>query len=146
MAEKFDKVMQDGQVSFVPFNPKTRAFWAKHNSRIAGSGNAQRETVTIVSASEEEVKEFLSHNVTPVTSVQPTVAAEIEALKGQLNSQQGVIAKQEELINKLLSAIAPPADSENKQSDLQPVVVDKATTDNKNVNNGKGKQTESTPA
>jgi hypothetical protein len=95
MAELFDKLIQNGIESFVPHSAKTRAFWTKHNSRIAGSQNAQKEMVTIMPATEEEMASLRAQ--TEVPAAKPIAGgfavpnAELEALKKRMAEQDEVI-------------------------------------------------------
>lgn len=109
MAELFDKIIQDGRVSFVPRSNKTRRFWDKYNAKIAGSSNAQRETVTWMPATEEEMAQ-LRYQQAPAKVVSipvaPVPSADIEILKNQLALQQEQMEKQQKLIEQLLTGVA----------------------------------------
>lgn len=100
MAEsKWDKLIQDGRTSFVPRSVKTRAFWTKYNSRIAGSQNAQREMVTILPATDEEIAtlnvQIEAPAIKPVSGGFVVPNTELEALKQRM-------AEQDEIIKQLL--------------------------------------------
>lgn len=144
MAELFDKIIQDGRVSFVPRSAKTRAFWTKYNSRIAGSSNAQRETVTIVPATEEEVAELFTHSdsIAPVQN-KTASSPELLALREQIAAQQALIERQSLLFEKLLATSVP--DSTGKES---VVLNPDSKTDDKSKTqaNGKGEQTKNATA
>jgi hypothetical protein len=95
MAEKMLKIVQDGRESFIPDNRFNRAFWTKHNSRVAGSYNAQREFVTILQPSQEELAELEKQSMLEVAK-KPTVTTavnELDALKQQIAQMQEIIAK-----------------------------------------------------
>lgn len=107
MAEQWDKIIQNGITSFIPRSNKTRQFWTKHNSKVAGSQKAAQETVTIVAATEEEVREWQQES-TPAKAVAAILApvpvenSAISELRKQLELQQEQMKQQQEMISKLL--------------------------------------------
>lgn len=101
MAELYDKLIQDGRESFVPRSTKTRQFWTKHNSKIAGSQNAQKETVTIIPATEAEMAEL---NKVPAPTPSKAPSTELDALKKQMEMQQELMLAQQRQIQELLNA------------------------------------------
>lgn len=100
MAELYDKLIQDGRESFVPRSNKTRQFWTKHNARVANSQNAQKETVTIIPATEAEMAEL---NKVPATSTVKAPTSELDALKKQMELQQELMLAQQRQIQELLN-------------------------------------------
>jgi hypothetical protein len=108
MAELFDKLIQDGRVSFVPRNQKTRQFWTRYNAKVAGSQNAAKETVTWMPASEEEVAEWRkdSEPTGKVSAIvaPPVMNTDLDDLKKQMQLQQEQIKQQQEMITQLLQA------------------------------------------
>ena len=95
MAEKMLKIVQDGRESFIPDNPRNRSFWTKHNSRVAGSYNAQKELVTILPATQQELAELERQSLAAI-SQKPVVTAsnsELDTLKQQVAQMQEMIAK-----------------------------------------------------
>lgn len=109
MVELFDKLIQDGRVSFVPRSNKTRQFWTKYNAKVAGSQNAAKETVTWMPATEEEVAEWRKESE-PTAKVSPIIApaqvntADLEDLKKQMQLQQEQIRQQQAMITQLLES------------------------------------------
>lgn len=61
MAEKYLKIIQNGNTTFIPDNQRNRSFWAKQNSLVSRSRSAHTETVTIIPATDEEVA-FMQHS------------------------------------------------------------------------------------
>jgi|SRR6476646_1557190 len=95
MAEKMLKIVQDGRESYIPDNRFNRAFWTKHNSRVAGSYNAQRELVTILQPSQNELAELEKQTALEIGQ-KPVIAAannELDTLKQQVAQMQEMIAK-----------------------------------------------------
>lgn len=138
MAEIYDKLIQDGRESFVPRSNKTRQFWTKHNARVANSQNAQKETVTIVPATEAEMAEL---NKLPAPSTVKAPITELEALKKQMELQQELMLAQQRQIQELLNAKSAPA------SDVKELEVkEKAKPGPKPKNNtdGESEQTKDT--
>lgn len=105
MAEQYDKLIQDGRESFVPRSNKTRQFWTKYNAKIAGSQNAQKETVTIIPATEAEMAEL---NKVPAPSIVKAPTSELDALKKQMELQQELMLAQQWQIQELLNAKSGP--------------------------------------
>lgn len=105
MAELYDKLIQDGRESFVPRSNKTRQFWTKHNARVANSQNAQKETVTIIPATEAEMAEL---NKVPAPSAVKAPTTELDALKKQMELQQELMLAQQRKIQELLNAKSAP--------------------------------------
>jgi uncharacterized protein with von Willebrand factor type A (vWA) domain len=95
MAEKMLKIVQDGRESFIPDNRFNRSFWTKHNSRVAGSYNAQRELVTILQPSQQELAELEKQNaeVLGQKPIATTSTNDLDALKQQVAQMQEMIAK-----------------------------------------------------
>lgn len=142
MAEQFDKIMQDGRVSFVPRSNKTRLFWTKYNAKVAGSQNAAKETVTLVPATEEEVAEWRRESE-PIGRSHSTVATPpvnspiLEDLQKQMQKQQEQIKQQQEMITRLLAMQA--GSEQNEEISGAP---GKPGRKPKTENNGESKQTE----
>lgn len=94
MAEKMLKIVQEGRESFIPDNQRNRSFWTKQNAKVAGSYNAQREFVTILPATAEEMAMLEQQNTLPtVPKITATPANEIESLKQQVAQMQEMISK-----------------------------------------------------
>ena len=120
MAELFDKLIQDGRVSFVPRSNKTRQFWTKYNAKVAGSQNAAKETVTWMPATEEEVAEWRK-DAEPTSRNQalpapaPVSSFALEELQKQMQLQQEQIKQQQEMITKLLESHVGGENSSEKE-------------------------------
>lgn len=95
MAEKMLKIVQDGRESFIPDNQRNRSFWTKQNAKVAGSHNAQREYVTILQATPDELAELEKQNSAslPQKVIAPVANNELDALKQQVAQMQEMIAK-----------------------------------------------------
>lgn len=100
MADKYLKVIQDGVTSYIPDNANNRKFWTNQNKRVAKSQYGQKEMVTILPASEEEVA-HMNQQVVNSAPVQKG-PSEIEKMQSLFAQQQEQIASQQLLINKLL--------------------------------------------
>lgn len=139
MAELFDKIMQDGRVSFVPRSNKTRRFWDKYNAKIAGSSNAQKETVTWQPATEEETKAYYAQlEAKPVQTI-PVQNNELEALKQQLAEQQKLIT--ELLVRALPQSSVGPAQVAGNETGEESKEKGKPGPKPKNNTNGENKET-----
>lgn len=100
MAEKYLKIIQNGVESFVPDTKRTRDFWTKQNSKVVRSYAAQRETVTIVPAKDEEVA-FMTNPVALSKAIEQAPAAPVVDTS-KLESLEAKLAQQQELITLLL--------------------------------------------
>lgn len=109
MADKYLKVIQDGVTSYIPDNANNRKFWTNQNKRVAKSQYGQKEMVTILPASEEEVA-HMNQQVVNSAPVQKG-PSDIEKMQSLFAQQQQQIASQQLLINKLLLGDTMPVNT-----------------------------------
>lgn len=89
MAEKYLKIIQNGNVSFVPDAYAkgvyvTRRFWDSQNRLYAKSREAEKHIVTYTAAKDEEV----AHLFQQPTSVAAPANNEMQSLREQIAAQQ----------------------------------------------------------
>lgn len=116
MADKYLKVIQDGVTSYIPDNANNRKFWTNQNKRVAKSQYGQKEMVTILPASEEEVA-HMNQQVVNSAPVQKG-PSEIEKMQTLFAQQQEQIASQQLLINKLLLGDTPVATQTKEETPI----------------------------
>lgn len=101
MAEKYLKVIRDGETSYIPDNAGNRSFWTKQNARLGRGRSAAHELVTIVPATDEEVAFMTQPVADSLTANAAHTAAQI-SLADELKSLRAISDSQQALINKLL--------------------------------------------
>ncbi|MCW3466500.1 hypothetical protein [Chitinophaga nivalis] len=63
MPEKYLKVIQNGNTTFIPDNQRNRSFWTKQNTLVSRSKSALSEIVTVLPASDDEVSHMQHSDV-----------------------------------------------------------------------------------
>lgn len=107
MAEKYLKIIQNGNVSFVPDARSTRQFWDAQNRLYAKSREAEKHIVTYTVAKDEEVAHLLPQ---PVLQAVPA-SNEMQSLKEKIAAQQAQI----EFLIKIASGNKPDDDVKERQ-------------------------------
>ena len=92
------KLVQNGVITYAPYNEATIAFYEERNRLLRGVGSAKQveETVSVFNATESEVKAHLLADVVPSTAGIPTLPnpqSDISQFMSALLQQQSEIAE-----------------------------------------------------
>lgn len=124
MAEKYLKLIQNGNTTFIPDNQRNRSFWAKQNSLVARSRSAHVETVTIIPATDEEVS-FMQHSdVGSVIKQTASILPDNTAIFEMMNRLQRQNEEQALKISQLEAKQNAPIAPDNQMRTFTEVIVD----------------------
>lgn len=114
------KIIQDGRESFIPDNRQNRSFWTKQNSKVAGTHNEQKEFVTIIQASPEELAELERQNAAAVSPKVIVSSPEKIAALSQITALEQQVAEMREMLAKLSQPKEPSASDDQQKEKAKP--------------------------